>query len=54
MVKSFDDITLRNLSNIISEMLTHGQIAEQFATSNIAQAGGSNKKDKVFYALKEQ
>lgn len=53
MTQSFDDITLRNLSDIISgSMLTHGQITEQLASSNIAQAGGSNKTERIFHALK--
>ena len=55
MIQSFDDTTLRNLSVIISEMLTHGQITEQLVSSNIAEADSTkNKKDRIFYALKER
>ncbi len=55
MTKSFDDITLRNLSDIISDILTHKQITEQLAGANISGSEiGTNKTDRVFYALKER
>ena len=53
MTPSFDDITLRNLSNIISDILTHKQISEQFSSAGITENGeGSNKTDRIYYALK--
>lgn len=53
MTSSFDDITLRNLSDIISGMLTHRQISEQLSSASIAESQeGTNKTDRVFYALK--
>ncbi|UAY55761.1 TIGR02391 family protein [Arachidicoccus terrestris] len=55
MTKSFDDITLRNLSDIISDMLTHRQITEAFSSAGISESPqGTNKTDRVFYALKER
>lgn len=54
MTQSFDDIALRNISDIIADILTHGKITDQLASAGISQAGGSNKKDRVFYALKER
>jgi len=52
MTPSFDDITLRNISDIISNMLTHRQISEQFSSVGILETGeGSNKTDRVYYAL---
>lgn len=55
MIQSFDDITLRNLSDIISDMLTNKQISEHLSSSGIAQSqNGTNKTDRVFYALKER
>lgn len=52
MTQTFDDITLRNLSDIISDMLTHTKISEQLAGAGILEAGGNNKTDRVYYALK--
>lgn len=52
MTQAFDDITLRNLSDIISDMLTHPKISEQLAGAGILEAGGNNKTDRVYYALK--
>jgi len=55
MIESFDDIALRNLSDIISGMLKHAQITEQLASAGIAQSqNGTNKTDRIFYALKER
>ena len=55
MTNSFDDITLRNLSDIISGMLTHRQISEQLSSAGIVDSQhGSNKTDRVYYALKER
>lgn len=54
MTQSFDDITLHNISDIIADILTHGKITDQLASAGISQAGGSNKPDRVFFALKER
>lgn len=54
MTKSFDDIALRNISDIISDILTHSKITDFLSNSNISQAGGSNKTDRIFNALKER
>lgn len=35
MVQIFDDITLRNLSDIISDILTHRQNTEQLLSAKI-------------------
>ena len=52
MIKTFDDITLRNLSDAIAGILTHSKITEYFANSNIQERGGSNKTDRVYYAFR--
>jgi uncharacterized protein (TIGR02391 family) len=53
MTNSFDEITLRNLSNIISGILTHRQISEHLQGASITDTGeGSNKSDRLFYSLK--
>lgn len=55
MTNSFDDITLRNLSDIISEMLTHTKISEHLSGAGIRESQhGSNKTDRLFYAFKER
>lgn len=55
MTKSFDDITLRNLSDIISGMLTHTKISEYLSSAGISESQrGANKTDRLFYALKER
>ena len=54
MTKSFDDITLRNISDIISNILTHTKITEHLSGAGISQSQyGTNKTDRLFYALKE-
>lgn len=54
MTKSFDDIALRNISDIVSDILTHSKITDFLSNSNIPQAGGNNKTDRIFNALKEK
>jgi uncharacterized protein (TIGR02391 family) len=55
MTLSFDDITLRNLSDIISGILTHRQISEHLSGSGISNSSqGTNKTDRIFYSLKEK
>lgn len=52
MIPSFDDITLRNLADILAGILTHTKISEALASLNIEEAGGTNKTDRIFNALK--
>jgi uncharacterized protein (TIGR02391 family) len=53
MTNNFDEITLRNLSNIVSGILTHRQISEHLQNTSITDTGeGSNKSDRLFYSFK--
>jgi uncharacterized protein (TIGR02391 family) len=52
MVQKFDDLALRNISEILAEQWTHSIITKEFASASIAEIGGSNKSDRVFNALK--
>lgn len=53
MTASFDDITLRNLSDLVSEILTHRKITEHFASLGFTESNeGTNKTDRIFYTLK--
>lgn len=53
MTQSFDDITLRNLADIIADILTHRKITEYLSSAGIRETGeGSNKTDRVYYALR--
>ena len=53
MTSSFDDITLRNLSDLISDMLTHKKITEHFSSLGFTESNeGKNKSDRIFYTLK--
>ena len=52
MIPLFDDITLRNLADILAGILTHTKISETLASLNIEEAGGTNKTDRIFNALK--
>ncbi len=55
MINSFDDITLRNLADIIAEMLTHTKISEHLSGADFKESQlGKNKTDRLFYALKER
>lgn len=55
MIKSFDELTLRNIADVISNILTHRQITEQLNNARIKESNnGSNKTDRIFYALKEK
>jgi uncharacterized protein (TIGR02391 family) len=55
MIKSFDELTLRNIADVFSNILTHRQIAEQLSNARISESNiGTNKTDRVFYALKQQ
>lgn len=51
----FDDAALFSLSEIISENLTHTKISTELSSCNIPPSSqGTNKRDRIFYALKEK
>ncbi len=53
MTNKFDLNTVRSLADIISSMLTHRQISEQFQNASIIDTNeGTNKSDKIYYSLK--
>lgn len=54
MVNVFDKQDLRNISDAISEMITHSKITEYLQYCNIEESGGSNKSDRIYYALKDR
>ena len=54
MTQLFDDTALRNISDILSVILTHSKITHFLSSSSIPQAGGSNKPDRIFNALKQK
>lgn len=52
MIKSFDPTTIRSLSIIIGDVLTHKQISEQLQNAGIIDSGeGTNKPDRLYYSL---
>ena len=52
MVSLFDNQDLRNISDVLSGFISHNKITEYLQDCNIAQAGGTNKPDRIYYALK--
>lgn len=55
MIDSFDQTTLRNLSNLISDMLSHKQITERFASLGFIEAeNGTNKQDRIYYTFNDK
>lgn len=54
MVKIFDNQDLRNISDVLSGIITHSNITEYLKDCNISESGGSNKTDRIYYALKER
>lgn len=54
MIKIFDKQDLRNISDVLSEIITHNKITEYLQDCNILESGGSNKSDRIYYALKER
>lgn len=55
MLKSFDELTIRNIADIISNILTHTKISEHLANAGIKESSnGANKTDRIYYALKER
>ncbi|MBX2896347.1 MAG: TIGR02391 family protein [Cyclobacteriaceae bacterium] len=54
-IQSFDEVTLRNISKIFSDILSHKQITEQFTICGIVESGpGSNREDRIYYSLQER
>src|SRR5690606_2526627 len=52
MIKSFDDLTVRNISDVLSVILTHSKITEFLKAASIPEdSEGLNKTDRLFYAL---
>lgn len=54
MVKIFDNQDLRNIADVLSEIITHSKITEYLQDCNISESGGSNKSDRIYNALKER
>lgn len=52
MIARFDDLALKKISDVLAGILTHGKITDMLALCNIPQAEGSNKSDRIYYALK--
>ena len=51
-IAKFDEQALRNFASVLASILTHGKITEMLVLCNIPQAEGSNKSDRIYYALK--
>lgn len=54
MISLFDNQDLRNISDVLSGIITHSKITEYLQDCNISESGGSNKSDRIYYALKER
>lgn len=54
MIKSFDNNSLRNFSDVLAVILTHTRISRILAECSIPEAGGFNKSDKLYYAFLEK
>ena len=55
MIKSFDDVSLRNISNILSELLKHKEITEHLSSIGMIDSSiGQNKSNRLYFALKEK
>lgn len=54
MVNLFDNQDLRNISDIISGIITHSQITNFLQDCDITESGGSNKSDRIYYALRSR
>jgi len=53
MTNSFDLHTIRSLADILSGILTHKQISEQFQNAGIVDTNeGTNKQDRIYFSLK--
>lgn len=54
MIRIFDKQDLRNISDVLSEIITHSKITEYLKDCNISESEGTNKSDRIYYALKER
>ncbi len=54
MIKSFDNNSLRNFSNVLAVILPHTRTSRILAECSIPEAGGFNKSDKLYYAFLEK
>lgn len=49
MIRIFDKQDLRNISDVLSEIITHSKITEYLRDCNISESEGSNKSDRIYY-----
>ena len=54
MIKSFDNNSLRNFSDVLAVILPHTKISIILAECSIPDAGGANKSDRLYYAFLEK
>lgn len=54
MIRKFDNQDLKNIAEVMSVILSHSKITEYLEECGIEQAGGSNKEDRIYYALKNR
>ena len=52
VISRFDDLALKNFAAVLADILTHGKITDMLELCNIPKAEGTNKPDRIFYALK--
>ena len=48
MIKSFDNNSLRNFSDVLAVILTHKEISIILAECSIPKADGANKSDRLY------
>lgn len=54
-VPSFDNTTLKNIAEVLSDILSNSQITKELELASIKEFGqGTNKPDRLFYTLKER
>lgn len=54
MIKSFDNNSLRNFSDVLAVILPHTKISRILAECSISEADGFNKSDRLYYAFLEK
>ena len=54
MIKSFDNNSLRNFSDVLAVILSHTKISRILAECSIPKADGANKSDRLYYAFLEK
>ena len=54
MIKSFDNNSLRNFSDVLAVILSTEEISRILAECSIPEADGFNKSDKLYYAFLEK